>query len=216
MFSILTGLFITGILFSFGPCLYSCGPILFFYTFSNEKNTRESFLFYLFFSLSKIIIYIILSLLIFLLGEFSVKTGVTHFSEYINVFGGIFIILVGVLIILKNKLKSKLVEFFVNKFIKKDLKNSAILGIIYGLIPCAPFWAVLSYIGLYSKNWFDSILYALVFGLGTLFSPLLILSLANASINVLIKKYLSKFDNIMRLISALIIIYLGINLILTR
>ncbi len=214
MFSVLVSFFITGVFFSFGPCLSSCGPILFFYTLGNEKNSKESLLFYMFFSFSKILIYILLSFLIFWLGELSIKTQVAYFSQYVNKFGGVFIVLIGLLMIFRNKAKISILDFFIEKLIKKDLKNSMVLGIIYGLIPCAPFWAVLSYIGLYSKSWLQSVIYTLFFGLGTFLSPLLILSLANSSINILIKKYLIKWDRIISLISAMVIIYLGISLFL--
>jgi sulfite exporter TauE/SafE len=216
MVNFLIGLFITGVLFSFGPCLYSCGPILFSYTLGSAKNCKESLVFYLLFSLSRILVYIVLSLIIFVIGEFGARRFLSLFSDYVNIFGGSFIVFIGILLVFKFSPKLSIFEVVKDKFLKKDLKNSIILGFVYGLIPCAPFLAVLSYIGLYSKSFIESMFFAFVFGLGTLFSPLILVSLINGKITTAIKNNLAKYEIIIRLPSAVIIIYLGVQLIVGR
>jgi sulfite exporter TauE/SafE len=87
-----------------------------------------------------------------------------------------------------------------------------VLGLIIGLLPCAPLLAVFSYLGLVSRTWWHNLLYSLSFGLGTLLSPLLLL----AGLTGLIPRFLQGkkelYYKIFSFISGLIIIFLGLQL----
>ena len=89
----------------------------------------------------------------------------------------------------------------------------AVLGLIVGLLPCAPLLAALSYIGLVSFSWQRCIIYSLVFGLGTLISPLILLALGAGVVpRLLLNK--PGISRALRLICGLIIMFLGVQLIL--
>jgi sulfite exporter TauE/SafE len=85
------------------------------------------------------------------------------------------------------------------------------LGLIIGILPCAPLITVVSYIGLIAKHWFNTVIYSLSFGLGTVFSPLLVLLIFTGLIPKFIKK--ERIYRIFNLACGLIIVFLGVQLI---
>jgi len=213
MFKILFSLFLIGFSFGIGPCIASCGPILISYTAGTNKNIIKSALVYLLFSLSRILIYMCLSLFIFLLGQAIVSYTLLPFSKYLFIFGGLFIIAIGLLIILGKNPEHKFCNKLQNFFLNKDSKTVIILGLIVGILPCAPLISVLSYVGLVSRHWLDALLYALFFGLGTLVSPLFLFVVFSGFITKsMVAK--SNFYRIFNFIFGLIIVFLGIQLII--
>lgn len=135
-------------------------------------------------------------------------------SKYIYPVGGGIVILIGFFTIVRGSVKP-----FVNS------KNHGItcrladmqpvtLGLVMGALPCAPLLAVLSYIGLVSSGWQQCIFYSLIFGLGTLISPLILLALGAG----LIPRMLFSRPGIyraFRFVCGLIIVLFGAKLIFT-
>ena len=144
-----------------------------------------------------------------------VRQNLIYFAKYIYYFGGAIIILIGILTIIRdskgnNRICSRISGWFNRRMLGIQ---PVTLGLIVGLLPCAPLLAVLSYIGLVSLVWQRCILYSLVFGLGTLISPLLILALgAGAVPKMLLNK--PKAYRALRLVSGFIIVFFGTQLIL--
>jgi len=204
--------FVIGLSFGIGPCIASCGPLLISYTAGTNKNIIKSAFVYLLFSLSRILIYMCLSLFIFLLGQAIINYALKPFSKYLFIFGGLFIIIIGLLITLgknpEHKFCKKLQSFFLNK----DAKTVIILGFVVGILPCAPLISVLSYVGLISRHSVDALLYALFFGLGTLVSPLFLFVIFSGFLTKFIVEK-SNFYRIFNFVFGLIIIFLGIQLI---
>ncbi len=173
-------LFVSGLFLGAGPCLATCGPILISYIAATRQNPKQGILVWFLFSLSRICVYLILSAGIFLLGEFLVKQKLIHIAKYIYYLGGMIIILIGILIIVRDSAgTSRFCSIISERVNQRLLKVQPItLGLIMGSIPCAPLLAVLSYIGLVSVTWQRCVFYGLIFGLGTLISPLMLLVLA--------------------------------------
>lgn len=208
---IIISLFLTGLLFGSGPCIASCGPILISYVAGTKKNILRGFVSYIVFSFARISVYLALSLAIFFLGRFFLERLSRDYARYIVISGGGFIILVGVLMIFGKRLEFPAFKFLQRYVLERDKKSVVIMGLVIGLLPCAPLLAILSYVGLVSKSWLHSILYGLAFGLGTFFSPLILLTILSALIGnwVQDKRYYQIFSSI----CGLIIIFLGIQLI---
>lgn len=207
-------LFLSGLVLGSGPCLLTCGPILISYIVATGKNPRQAFFFWLLFSLSRILVYIFLGVSVFLLGEFLVRQNLLFLGGYIYLLSGIIIILIGLFTIISNVGEKNRLCSSISKLLEQRLsKVSPItMGLILGLLPCAPLLAVLSYIGLVSFSWQVSILYSLIFGVGTLISPLVLLSLGAGVIpKILFNK--PKAYRALRYISGSIIILFGAQLI---
>lgn len=215
MIKILISLFLTGLLFGSGPCIASCGPLIISYVAGTGKNITKGLLTYIVFSLSRITAYFILALLIFFLGRFTVERFAADYSKSIFTLGGIFIIFVGALMVLGKHLAFGFLNFkkIQNFILWKDVKSIILLGLIIGFLPCAPLIAVLSYIGLISKSWPNSILYSFSFGAGTFLSPLILLVMLTGLIPKLFTARLTIYYRLFNIICGLIIIFLGIQLV---
>lgn len=215
MVKILISLFLTGLLFGSGPCIASCGPLLISYMAGSKKNIIQGLVAYLVFSLGRISVYLVLALLVFFLGEFAVDNLTGIYSRYIFILGGLFIIFVGALMLLGRHLKFGFLKLDkLQKFIlERDIKSVFLFGLIIGLLPCAPLIAVLSYVGLISKNWYSSLSYGLSFGLGTFLSPLILLVMLTGLIPKLVAPKAAIYYRIFNIICGLIIIFLGIQLV---
>lgn len=205
--------FLLGLSFGFGPCLGSCGPLLISYIAGTEKNTLKSVITYILFSISRISAYFVTGILIFILGELITKNLFGNLSKYIFIFGGIFIIFVGILIVLGKKLEFGLCKFLSKNILEQDKKSIMFLGFIIGFLPCAPLFAVFSSAGLISKSLLSFLLYIASFSIGTFFSPLLVLVIFTGLLPRLLLNKSLIASRIFNAVCGLIMITLGIQLI---
>lgn len=212
MFSIIISLFLLGLSFGIGPCLASCGPLLISYAAGRQKNITESIGIYFLFSLSRILVYLVLGLSIFSFGQAIVKYISASFSQYLFIFGGLFIIGIGLLMAIGRHLDYGLCPKLQDLFLKKDAKTVIAFGLIAGILPCAPFISVVSYIGLMTKHWLNSLFYILAFGIGTIISPLFLLVVFAGLIPKMIVNK-PRLYRIFNLICGLMIMFLGFQLL---
>ncbi len=214
MNKIIFSLFISGLLLGAGPCLATCGPILISYIAATRQNPKQGILVWFLFSLSRICAYLIISVSIFLLGEFLVRQNLIYIAKYVYLLGGVIIILIGIFIIIGSSAGSNRFCSIISERVNRRLLKiqPVTLGLIIGLLPCAPLLAVLSYIGLVSVSWQRCIVYSLSFGLGTLISPLLPLTWGAGWISKLLFNK-PKVYGVLRLICGFIIVFLGSQLI---
>lgn len=57
-----------------------------------------------------------------------------------------------------------------------DLRNIALFALVVSLAPCGPLLGVLGYIALVSDTWYKGVVYMAAFGLGTVVSPLVVVT----------------------------------------
>ena len=202
-------MFVSGFLFASGPCLASCGPLLISYIAGTEKDISRAFIFYSLFSFSKTAVYLVLGLGVYFLGSFAREY---LFSGYVSLFGGLFIGICGAVIILGKQLRFPFLRLLGKIFAQGQIKNPVIFGLIYGLLPCLPFFTVLSYSGLVSHNWAEALLYTFCFGLGTYFSPLLLLSIFSGTLPGFLKNAGGKYLIILRVLCGLVIVFFGVQM----
>ena len=176
MIKIIISIFLLGLSFGFGPCISSCGPVLLSYVAGTKKDIFKSILVYILFSLSRILAYVLLSLAVFFIGRFVQEKLLGGILYKILVFlGGVFVILVGASMLAGKSLEFKPWQLFCKNILERGNKSILLLGLIMGLIPCAPLLALFYYIGLVSKTWLHTIIYSVAFGFGTSISPLIVL-----------------------------------------
>ena len=212
MNEIATSFFILGLSFGAGPCMASCGPLFISYIAGARKGILNSLMDYVLFSLARICVYLILSLLVFILGKFVLERFISGYSRYLFIGGGAFLVSIGALMAIDKKSNLKFCGFLREHILARDKKSIITLGLIAGLLPCAPLLAVFSYIILVSKGYPETLFYSFSFGVGTFVSPLIVLVIAAG----LIPKFLvgSKYERAFSLICGLVIIFLGIQLVL--
>lgn len=193
-----------------GPCLASCGPLLVSYTAGTQKNVSKSIWAYLIFSLGRIAVYAVLGVGIFFFGQLINRLS-EEYLRYIFILGGIFIGCIGILMAIGLDFKAcRTIRTF---FLTKDALTIFILGLVMGLLPCLPLLSALSYIGLISKSWYISLSYSLAFGLGTLLSPLFLIS-ALSGLIPRINIGNEKFYKIISVICGFVIVFLGVQLVI--
>jgi sulfite exporter TauE/SafE len=214
MFKIALGMFVTGLFFGSGPCLVNCGPVLISYILGTKNNIHEGFFSYFLFSLSRIAVYLFLSLIIFFLGQAAAERLLADFSGYVFILGGSFISLIGLFLALGKKIFFRPLRVIEKYLLRKENKNSIILGFIFGLLPCAPILVLLGYIGLFSRNWAQSLFYASAFGIGTFLSPLLFLAFFAGILPGFLKNKSEIYSRILSRASGLIMFFLGMRLIM--
>lgn len=202
--------FILGLSFGAGPCMASCGPLFISYIAGAGKGILKSLAAYALFSLARICVYLILSLLVFALGKFVIERFISGYSRYLFITAGAFLVLIGALMALGKNPNSRFCGFLREHALARDKKSIFTLGLITGLLPCAPLLAVFSYIILVSRGYPETLFYSFSFGIGTFVSPLIFLVIVAG----LIPKYLigSKYERAFSLICGLVIIFLGIQL----
>jgi sulfite exporter TauE/SafE len=214
MFKIAASLFLAGLLLGAGPCVASCGPFLVTYVAGTRKNIPESVAAYAVFSLSRVLIYIVLALAIFFLSRVAIEGLLSGLYKYVLISGGVFIMIIGLFMAIGKRFESKFCQPLYKNLLERDKKSVFIAGLVIGLLPCAPLISVLSYIGLISRTWFLSLLYSLSFGIGTIVSPLVLLVvMASVIPRVLLNKTAAYF-RVFSFSCGLIIMLLGAQLIM--
>jgi sulfite exporter TauE/SafE len=199
--------------FGSGPCLVSCGPLLLSFIVGSEKPSGKALSAYLFFSLGRIAVYAALGLCVFFIGRVVVFNQVWLATKYLVVFGGIFVFLIGILMLIGIGPSDNLCGRLQKNLLTHDKISPVAMGAIIGLLPCGPLVALFSYIGLTSKTWLQSLTFSLAFGLGTAISPLLLLALFAGFIPKFIAKNKFRYALLLRIVSGEIICILGIQLI---
>ncbi|MFC1567143.1 sulfite exporter TauE/SafE family protein [bacterium] len=208
MTTILFELFITGLAMAWGPCLISCS-IMIPYFAGTKKGFKHGVRGALLFSCGRLIAYIFLGALAGFSGELlSSLYYISNFRFKLQIGGGIFIFLLGLSIVFVSTKQSAICKFLH----KWDHGSVFLAGIFLGLVPCAPLLAVLSYIVLHSTNHLVGGFQGFVFGLGTIFSPFLLL----AGFATYFTKFISneKLYFSFQKICGLVVMYLGIKSIL--
>ncbi|MFH1511100.1 MAG: sulfite exporter TauE/SafE family protein [Candidatus Woesearchaeota archaeon] len=163
---ILVESFMLGIIYGFGPCTLSCAPILVPIVMSTSKGMRQGLFQTLLFSLGRIIVYIILGAIMGAIGK--------SFNLYLpNWLIGILLALLGVSLILDVQKKC-----FIKNIRLTGSHMAFVAGIIMGISPCAPLLAALA-LAVSSKSSILGATVALVFGIGTLLSPILLIGLVS-------------------------------------
>ena len=224
MNKIILSLFLTGLALGSGPCLASCGPFLITYIAGARKNVSKGVMVYVLFSSARIFVYVLLSLLIFFLSRFFIERLLGNLYKYVLILGGGFIITIGLFMAFGKRLEfsrilrdpvwaGKFCQSLYKHLLGRDKKSIFTVGLVIGLLPCAPLLSILSYVGLISRTWFSSLLYALSFGIGTFVSPLILLVILAGLIPRFFSKEKAIYYSIFSLICGLMIIFLGIELI---
>jgi sulfite exporter TauE/SafE len=164
MFDIVNAL-ILGFSYGIGPCTISCAPLIVPLIMSTANNRKEGIILSIIFSLGRVISYILLG---FFAGLLASGVDIYLPKKYL----GVFFVLVGAAVFFNIKGKCIL------KTRWKITSNfmALITGIVFGAAPCPPLVGLLG-LAIISKSAWIGALMGLVFGLGTIISPLIILGL---------------------------------------
>lgn len=180
-------IFMVGITVSFGPCFAFCGPGILAYIGGTTKGWKESLKIILIFSLTQVVIYTALGVVINGLGNV-VKELLISYKQILFIVTATVISLIGLLIMFGKEMKLPQCEFLKNCVYENSWKGSIILGISFGILPCLPSLGVSGLIFLHSNSYLEGGFLGFMFGVGRLVSPLIPLSLVAGSFSSFLKK----------------------------
>lgn len=176
-------LFLTGLALGWGPCLSFCAPILVPYIAGTQKNWLAGLKISLTFSLARIIPYVVLSLISAKLGQYLVRRFYqTQAGSIIYSAAAVFVLLLGVIVVLGKSGHLPFCGAFKRLNLQGGIGEMILFGIVVGFAPCLPLFGVLTYIAFNAQNLLHGAILGLVFGIGTLISPLILLGPAAGGI----------------------------------
>lgn len=216
MFKISLELFTIGLALGLGPCLSFCLPLLLPYIAGTKGDWREGLKITLFFSLSRILAYLVLGFIAGLSGELINR--LFHFGNfpfYIMIASGILITFLGFLTLLGKSPSSSLCRVMRRYAVDNDAGSIMLLGFMIGLTPCAPLLGILTYIIVFSPSPLLGMYYTLCFGIGTVISPLIPLGTLASFLPRAMLKDMRLYDLFGRFCGALLIFF-GIRLIASQ
>lgn len=210
-------LFLSGLALGVGPCLMFCLPMLVPYVAGTREGWVDSLKATFTFSLSRLSAYILLGLAAGLSGETLIGLlSQTEFSLYIWTISGVFVSLLGVLIMLGREPKLAFCRLLKMYTIDDSLKSMGLLGFIVGITPCAPFIGVLTYIAFSVKTALSGAFYALCFGVGAaITTPITLLGVVSGVLPRIIFRTPRIFDIFKRSCGFLLLV-LGARLIASQ
>jgi len=170
---VINELFLFGITLGWGQCLVSCSLVLAPYLAGTSTSWKEGLKNTLIFSSGRLTAYILLGAIAGFSGKVINSVFITESLPYlVKTLSSLIILLFGITIISGKGRRSPQICNFIEK---NNIKSIMVLGLLIGLSPCAPFLEMLLYIILKSRNALDGAVYGMSFGIGTIFSPLLII-----------------------------------------
>ena len=173
---VINELFLFGVTLGWGPCLVSCSLALAPYLACTGTSWKEGLRNTLIFSSGRLISYILLGAIAGFSGKLISSVFILGNLPYLfKALSSLIILLFGITILFGRKSGTPAICGFIEK---NNIKSLMALGLLIGLSPCAPFLEMLLYIILKSKNALDGAVYGMSFGIGTIFSPLLIIGAA--------------------------------------
>jgi len=201
--------FLTGLILSWGPCLSHCALIIFPYILSTEKSLKNGVISGISFSFGRTIAYILIGIIAGLSGKLFTSIYMAgDLKYYLELSGGIFLFLIGIIII-----SGKLRSFKVCKiFERHNFKSAFSLGFVLGIVPCVPLMGIFIYMILKTSSIFEGFIYGLSFGIGTFISPIIIIAGFAGSISDKILKN-EKAIKIIQIVSGIIILFFSIRII---
>jgi thiol:disulfide interchange protein DsbD len=217
--------FVSGLLYGLVACTATCLPYLASYIAGTGAGFRKSLIITLTFNSGRIIAYTLIGVLIAsfssLLHLFADASALSTFQSYSAVAFSIVTILIGAILLYKNRKPTCNCNIPIIKpqqpplnqktqLVHKFDVGAFTLGLSRGLVLCPPLIAFLLY-SIPFANPIDSVAFAALFGLGTAISPMIIIGgvtgwlLTKAD---LLRKYIT-------LAGAIIIIILGISTLIS-
>ena len=208
---------IFGIGFSFGiagPCLLACTPLFITYLAGKRLGWSQGLIDAVIFLSARLFAYLILGYLAGLSGILLKQFSGSNFILFLKPLSGIIIVILGVFILCGKEPTSYGCRLLKNKAL--NFGSLFTVGFIVGIFPCAPLLALLFEITIISKTPLQGIFYALSFGLGTFISGFIVIAGLSGIVVWFPAKFLkTNFSTLVfRIICALLLILLGLNLIL--
>ncbi len=198
---------ITGLFTGSTYCLAGCAPFISTYIMGTSNGTGDGLRSYILFTTGRIITYGVIGILTGYMGRILDMKG-----PGLPFLSGFFFIISGLILCLRDSQGSKVCSAKFNKFCKGFSYRGSIhlflAGIILSIVPCPPLIAVMTGSLQYHSVLKGSIV-MLLFGLGTMLSPLVLIAGAAGFISKKIKESAPRNNLFFQRIAGVIIMIMG-------
>lgn len=192
-----------------GPCLAFWGPLLLPYVAAMKRTWLEGLKISLMFSIGRLFALALLGGLASEAFQTLNRFFPPHRSGYLHLTIAIFIIFIGFLIVIGRGFKAPFYQVL-RRRVLVGTEYLLVLGFLIGVSPCAPLIAILTYIAYTATNVLQGIIYALCFGMGTVF-PVITLGTLTGLFSEKVFKSVAHI-RALRILCGIIIILFGIHL----
>jgi sulfite exporter TauE/SafE len=209
-----------------GPCLAYTAPLLLPYIGATKTSWRAGLRIGLMFSLGRIAALAILGALATVAFKSINRFFPPHRSSYLYLVTALFVVILGILIVLGKGFRVPLHKKRYTPKPSNDLsdlndfngfndysgtESMLFLGFLIGISPCAPLVAVLTYIACVAENIASGILYAVSFGIGAAFPPIVL----GALVGILPERIFrtAKLRRIFQVVCGVVLILFGLQLV---
>lgn len=198
----------TGLFTGSSYCLAGCAPFISTYIMGTGNGAGDGLRLYIFFISGRIITYVVIGIAAGYMGEILDMKG-----PGLPFLSGIFFIISGIILCLRDSSRSKACggpRFF--KFYKGSINSSSmhlfLAGILLSIVPCPPLIAVMAGSLQYQSVIIGSSV-MLLFGLGTMLSPLVLVAGAAGFLSKRIKESAPRNSVFFQRIAGVIIMMMG-------
>jgi thiol:disulfide interchange protein DsbD len=203
--SLYIGVLAMGFFYGLTLCSFACLPLVTPYVFGTQQGFRKGFDATAIFIFARVAGYTLLGALAGLAG----KVILEHVGlQAPMIFAGLLILAVGIIVAFRprkacgNHLRTE-----------RSSRHMSVLGFATSLMPCPPLYAIMLYAAT-TQSMLTGAVLALLFGIGTLASPLYYLGGATGWLSARIgQETAHKYNAHLRMLSALVIMMFGVKLI---
>ena len=194
-----------------GPCLAYTAPLLLPYIGSTKASWRAGLRIGLMFSLGKLLALAILGALATIAFRSINRFFPAHRSGYLYLVTALLMVILGIFIVLGKGFRVPLHKIGKRSILDRGTESMLFLGFLIGISPCAPLVAVLTYIACVADNIATGILYAVSFGIGAAFPPIVL----GALVGILPERIFrtAKLRRIFQVVCGVVLILFGLQLI---
>lgn len=203
---IISELFTAGFVFGIGPCFLFCAPLILPYIVAKGLDKKEGLNAAIFFSMGRIAAYSALG--------FAAVAFMDTLYIRKNIFRqslGVLIMIIVFLDLMKGPVK--VCGILGRKYFDKANLNSFVAGTLIGLTPCAPFLGILTYIVAKSDSPLIGLVNGFSFGIGSFFSPLVLLGFFAGLLPVALINSKRLFA-VTKILADIILVYFGVKLLI--
>ena len=205
--------FLVGMAAGCGPCLATCAPTVMSYVAGLKRGWKEGLAASLTFSLARIPAYLLLGALVAYFGtRLHEASAFHHLQSAVQILTGVLLIAAGVPLALFAAPLSGCCKVVHKLAPVQDARFLVGLGFLYGLSPCVPMVAVMARVGAASTTVGLGAACMMLFGVGTVLSPLLVLG-AGSGLGAEFLARRERVSGVLRRACGLLLCYSGVCLI---
>lgn len=209
-----TAAFVTGLVSGTTQCAVACAPFISTYVMGSQDGVWAGVKSFTVFNAGRLMTYAVMGLVSGCFG--AALFGVGEHQPFISMVFGIILVLIGVLMLIRPftpccrpaKGQIRRWGFISCRVAFNPTTHLLVMGMAFALIPCPPMAGILVY-SLNMPSAISSSLLMLLFGLGTIFSPLFIIFVLSGWFSNKLKANAPQYKMMFQRIAAIILIFLG-------